>query len=143
MQAAPDSADSQAMDPIRDDVILIDDLGQSLRLNKGQWQEILQMAEMNGWRPAGMAPPPQAWGITVPPNGSATCDGGYSEPRGQLVVRADAAHMAAALRSSPRLPPSLDRVVRFCARGGFIICPLTQELHAYLNSGLQSSPSNH
>ncbi|MGD0580125.1 MAG: hypothetical protein ABSC08_14485 [Bryobacteraceae bacterium] len=130
------------MEPSRNLVILIDALGQSLRLTKGLWMEVLRTAEANGWAPARTAPPPREWNLAAPVTAAPPWDGDFSEPCGQLVAHADAVRVATALRDTPGLPPELDAVAAFCLHGSFMICPLSPELHAYLNGGLQLTRQN-
>ena len=130
-------ADSQSMEPSRDFVILIDALGQSLRLTRGLWTEVLRTAEANGWRPARTAPPPRDWSLSEPVAAAQPWDGDYSEPRGQLVTRADAVSLGTALQSAPRRTSEVAAVAQFCILGSFMICPLSPELQTYLHGGLQ------
>jgi hypothetical protein len=125
------------MEPSCDLVILIDSLGQSLQLTKGLWREILAAAEANGWEPAGTEQPPRDWNLSAPIRAAEPWDGSFSEPRGQLVTAADALTLAAALEAAPGLPPEVFAVSGFCLHGSFMICPLSPELHAYLDGGLQ------
>jgi len=142
MQDVTVSADSQSMEPHGDDVILIDVLGQALPLTKDLWRDALKAAQSRGWAPEGTAPAPPAWDPATLPTHSATWSGDYFEPRGQQVLRADALRLAAALGTFPGKSAGLARVARFCSRGSFLICPLSKELHAYLNTGLESSPDD-
>lgn len=130
-------ADSQSMEPSRDFVILIDALGQSLRLTRGLWREVLRTAEENGWEPARTAPPPRDWSLSEPVRADQPWNGDYSEPRGQIVARADAVSLGTALQSAPGLTPKVAAVAEFCILDSFMICPLSPELQAYLNGGLQ------
>ncbi len=137
MKDVPAQADSQSMERSRDLVILIDSLGQSLQLTTQLWKEVLRIAEANGWQPAGTEPPPRDWGLAAPLEAAQPWDGNFSEPRGQLVTPADAFSLAAALDDAPGLAPEMCAVAGFCLHGSFIICPLSPELDAYLNGGLQ------
>ena len=130
-------ADSQSMEPNRDFVILIDALGQSLRLTRGLWMEVLRTAKANGWQPAHAAPPPRDWCLSEPVGAVQPWDGDYSEPRGQLVSRADAVNLGTALQSAPSLTSEVAAVAEFCILDSFMICPLSPELQTYLNGGLQ------
>lgn len=130
-------ADSLFMEPNRDFVILIDALGQSLRLTTGLWMEVLRIAEANGWQPARTAPPPRDWSLSGPVTAVQTWDGDYSEPRGQLVTRADAVSLGTALQSAPGLTSKVAAVAEFCIHDSFMICPLSPELQTYLKGGLQ------
>jgi hypothetical protein len=132
------------MEPNRDLVILIDALGQSLRLTTGLWMEVLRTAEVNGWQPARTAPPPRDWSLSEPVKEAQPWDGDYLEPRGQLVTRADAVNLGTALQSAVGLTPKVAAVAEFCIHDSFMICPLSQELQSYLNGGLQlSSQTRH
>lgn len=137
MEEVVKPTDSQSMEPSRDLVILIDSLGQSLQLTNALWREVLRTAEANGWKPAGTEPPPRDWGLSGPIRAAEPWDGRFSEPRGQLVMHADALSLAATLEKAPGLPREVCAVVGFCLHGSFMICPLSPELHAYLNGGLQ------
>jgi hypothetical protein len=130
-------ADSQSMEPNRDFVILIDALGQSLRLTTGLWMEVLLTAEANGWQPARTAPPPRDWSLSEPVTAAQPWDGDYSEACGQLVTRADAVSLGTALQSASGLTPKVAAVAEFCIHDSFMICPLSPELQTYLNGGLQ------
>ena len=125
------------MEPNRDFVILIDALGQSLRLTTGLWMEVLRTAEGNGWQPARTAPPPRDWSLSQPVKEAQPWDGDYFEPRGQLVRRADAVSLGTALQSAPGLTPRVAAVAEFCIHDSFMICPLSPELQTYLNGGLK------
>jgi hypothetical protein len=144
MEGMPIRADSQSMEPNRDLVILIDALGQSLRLTTGLWMEVLRTAEVNGWQPARTAPPPRDWSLSEPVKEAQPWDGDYLEPRGQLVTRTDAVNLGTALQSAVGLTPKVAAVAEFCIHDSFMICPLSQELQSYLNGGLQlSSQTRH
>ena len=144
MEGMPIRADSQSMEPNRDCVILIDALGQSLRLTTGLWMEVLRTAEVNGWQPARTAPPPRDWSLSEPVKEAQPWDGDYLEPRGQLVTRADAVSLGTAPQSAVGLTPKAAAVAEFCIHDSFMICPLSQELQTYLNGGWQlSSQTRH
>ena len=78
------------MKPRSDHVILIDTLGQSLRLTKAEWQEALRTAKASGWAPGPTVSPPRDWNLAAPAEASLPWNGEYSESRGQHVPHDDA-----------------------------------------------------
>jgi len=80
---------------------------------------LLALARRNGWKAAGTQAPPRRFTLDAPPSERKPWDGTYTRPEGQSVLREDAEAFASALeRASMRH----GRLVRFCRRGGLLIC---------------------
>jgi hypothetical protein len=69
--------------------------GDHFYLKPREWDEILIVAEGNGWKPAGTAEPAVDFDSTTPRR----WDGNYSQPCGQIMKRSDVQAMATALNT--------------------------------------------
>jgi hypothetical protein len=110
------------------DVILYNQLGESLFVPAYDWNQLLDLAAAAGWKSAGALRPP----VQLDMDGDAPSpwDGDYRVPVRQAVARTDAQAFAAALgRSHPGPDAVLASYIPvaslsdFCSKGGFIICP--------------------
>jgi hypothetical protein len=110
------------------DVILYNQLGESLFLPAYDWNQLLDLATAAGWKSAGTLRPPVQ--LDIDGKAPSPWNGDYRVPVRQAVARADAQAFAAALgRSRPGPDAVLASCIPaasfsdFCGKGGFIICP--------------------
>jgi hypothetical protein len=105
-------------------VVLWNVRAQGLVLSCEEWQYALQLAASNAWPAKGTRKPP----ISLDGEPELMWDGRYSPACGQEMTAADAGHFGRALRSSnpQKFSETVEKIARFAATGGFLICPVPE-----------------
>ncbi|MFN7922566.1 MAG: hypothetical protein U0Q16_20855 [Bryobacteraceae bacterium] len=104
---------------------LFNQAGESFDISAGEWNEVLVAAERYGWHPRGTSRPAVSWDFAE----RRQWDGDYRNPKGQIVIRQDAAALATAVDSSIHESYPFQWIARarvrqlleFCETGPFLI----------------------